>query len=83
MFQVHGLESLFTISDIPKIIRSSEKTSIVIEKCNLNLRKNDYSCRVSKIWNSLPMFCSKSKTLVAFKNNVKSVDVKVFVKGRR
>lgn len=77
-----GLNSLLAVSDTVKHTRSSDKTTLVTERCNLNIRKFDFACRISRIWNSLPEHCTKSKTIQNFKQKIKTTDFSIFLKGR-
>ena len=80
--QVTGLGSLLKVSEQTRNTRSAEKTTFVIDKFHLNIMKYDFSCRVSKIWNSLPIGCTKSKNFNNFKNNIRTTDLSTFLKGR-
>jgi len=49
--------------------RSHTENHLVMEKCSLNVRKNFFSCRIVKDWNSLPPVVRESMTINEFKNN--------------
>ena len=53
--------------------RSSEcPVNIVQKRCNLDIRRNFYTARVSSYWNDLPTDLKLTPALGMFKNNLKS-----------
>ena len=49
--------------------RSVADDLLVPERCNLNVRKNFFACRVVNDWNSLPSYVRESESVNSFKNN--------------
>ena len=48
--------------------RSVSSDLLVPEKCNLNIRKHFFPCRVVNDWNALPLHVRSSVSVNAFKN---------------
>ena len=82
---IHGKTpglNILSICEKPSITRSSDKTTFVIEKFSLDLRKFDFTCRTSKIWNSLPKNVIDCANLDSFKRKILQTNFNMFLKGR-
>ena len=82
---IHGKTpglNILSICEKPSITRSSDKTTFVIEKFSLDLRKFDFTCRTSKIWNSLSKNVIDCDNLDSFKKKILQTNFNMFLKGR-
>lgn len=80
--EVLGLGSLFNIKTSNKNTRQAEKVILDISPFKSDIRKFDFSCRVSRLWNMLPITCTNSINFNHFKRNIRTVKFDELFKGR-
>ena len=63
-------ETLFTLNNVnqPKTRQQHSFMPLSVPRANLDMRKNFFSVRGAKLWNSLPSNIRESKTVNQFKN---------------
>ena len=63
-------ETLFTLNNVnqPKTRQQHSFMPLSVPRANLDMRKNFFSVRGAKLWNSLPSYIRESKTVNQFKN---------------
>ena len=64
-------DSLFTINNVdrPKTRQQHSFMPLCVPRANLDLRKNFFSLRGARIWNSLPSDVRKASSVNSFKNS--------------
>lgn len=71
--QVFPIPFKFVKDTNARVTRSSLKMDMVIQKCNSDIRRNFFSVRVAKDWNTLPIEVQTAKSANVFKKEIEKL----------
>ena len=58
--------------------RRGNPYKLLVNHCRINVRKNFFSERVIKVWNSLPPSIVSFESLLSFKNSLNNVNLRIY-----